>query len=124
MAEDLKRTSRRKAADTATLRPVRRGRRLAHWLLFFVAFVVVVDALAGDKGLIATMRARREYSRLAADIARARRENARLREEARRLREDPAVIEAIARRDLGLIKPGEKLFIIKDVPPPAASAKP
>jgi cell division protein FtsB len=33
------------------------------------------------------------------------------------LREDPAAIEDIARRDLGLIKPGEKLFIIKDVVP-------
>ena len=42
-------------------------------------------------------------------------ENARLREEARRLREDPSAIEEIARRELGLIVPGEKLFILKDV---------
>jgi cell division protein FtsB len=46
-----------------------------------------------------------------------REENARLRDEARRLREDPRTIEEIARRELGLIKPGEKLFIIKDVTP-------
>ena len=46
-----------------------------------------------------------------------RTENARLREEARRLREDPAAIEEIARRELGLIKPGEKLFIVRDVGP-------
>jgi len=47
-------------------------------------------------------------------------ENDRRREEARRLLEDPSAIEDLARRELGLIKPGEKLFILKDVPPPAA----
>jgi cell division protein FtsB len=31
------------------------------------------------------------------------------------LRENPQAIEEIARRELGLIRPGEKLFIIKDV---------
>jgi cell division protein FtsB len=39
----------------------------------------------------------------------------RLREEARRLREDPTAVEEIARRELGLIKPGERLFIVKDL---------
>ncbi|MGE3405088.1 MAG: septum formation initiator family protein [Vicinamibacterales bacterium] len=41
-----------------------------------------------------------------------------MREEARRLREDPSAIEDIARRELGLIRPGEKLFILKDIAPP------
>jgi cell division protein FtsB len=36
---------------------------------------------------------------------------------ARRLREDPSAIESVARRDLGLIKPGEKVFIVKDAAP-------
>jgi cell division protein FtsB len=62
------------------------------------------------------MRARQEHDRLAASIARVRAENARLREEARRLREDPAAIEEVARRELGLIRPGEKVFIIKELP--------
>ena len=34
---------------------------------------------------------------------------------ARRLREDPSAIEEQARRELGLIKPGEVLFIVKDI---------
>ena len=42
-------------------------------------------------------------------------DNAELREMARRLREDPAAIEEQARRELGLIKPGEVLFIVKDI---------
>ena len=64
------------------------------------------------------LRARQEYDQLADTIARLRAENARLREEAHRLSTDPAAIEEIARRQLGLIKPGEKVFIIKDVPSP------
>jgi cell division protein FtsB len=78
-----------------------------------------VDALVGDQGLVATFRARRQYDELAADIARLRSENAVLREDARRLREDPAAIEEIARRELGLMSPGETVFIIRDIDPPA-----
>jgi cell division protein FtsB len=96
-----------------------RGRRVVHWVLIFVASVILVDALVGDRGLLATMRARREYDELAATIARERADNARLREEVRRLSDDPAAIEEIARRDLGLMKPGEKVFIVKDVTPPS-----
>ena len=51
-------------------------------------------------------------------IAHERAENAHLADLARRLREDPDAIEEIARRELGLIKPGEKVFIVKDVAPP------
>ena len=97
----------------------RRGRRILAGLFFFVVCVLVVDALVGDQGLVATMRARKQYDELASDLERLRNENASLREEARRLREDPAAIEEIARRELGLMSPGEKLFIIRDVEPPA-----
>jgi len=100
-------------------RAQQRGRRILAGLSFFVVCVLVVDALVGDQGLVATMRARRQYDELTADLTRLRSENASLREEARRLREDPAAIEEIARRELGLMSPGEKLFIIRDIPPPA-----
>ena len=87
-----------------------------HLSLLFVASVIVVNGLVGDRGLLAMLRARHEGDRLSATIARQRAENARLRDEARRLREDPDAIEEIARRELGLIKPGERVFIVKDVP--------
>ena len=98
--------------------PGSRNRRLVQWLLLFIASVIVVDGFVGDRGLLAMLRARQEYDELAATIAHARAENARLADQARRLREDPGAIEEIARRELGLIKPGEKVFIVKDVPPP------
>lgn len=92
-----------------------RGRRLVRHVLVFVTLVIVVDAIAGEKGLLALLEARREYAALERSLERARAENAELRETARRLREDPAAIEEAARRELGLIKPGEVLFIVKDI---------
>jgi cell division protein FtsB len=86
-------------------------------VLLFIGSVLVIDALVGEKGLIAMIQARQDQRALELAVAAAREENARLREEARRLREDPAAIEDIARRELGLIKPGEQLFIVKDVGP-------
>jgi cell division protein FtsB len=83
----------------------------------FVASLIVVDGLFGERGLLAMLRARQEYEQFAATLARQRAENARLREEVRRLNDDPRAIEEVARRELGLIRRGEKVFIIKDVPP-------
>jgi cell division protein FtsB len=84
-----------------------------------VAAVILIDALVGDKGLLRSIRARRQRDLVAADIRRVRHENARLREDARRLREDPEAVEEIARRDLGLIREGEILFIIRDASGPS-----
>jgi cell division protein FtsB len=84
--------------------------------VFLVAAAAVADAIVGDRGLLAMLRARAEYEQLETAIARQRLENARLRDEARRLREDPKTIEEVARRELGLIRPGEKVFIVKDLP--------
>jgi cell division protein FtsB len=110
-------TSSDRSPAASTPAPQRRGRRALQYLLIFVSCVLVVDAIVGEKGLIAMIKAREQYRELEISLARARSENARLREEARRLREDPDAIEDIARRELGLIKPGEKLFIVKDVRP-------
>jgi cell division protein FtsB len=108
-------------ADGRSPRPAprTRGRRALQYLVVFVSCVLVVDAIVGEKGLIAMVKARQQYEALEESLARARSENARLREDARRLREDPNTIEEIARRELGLMKPGERLFIIKDLRPPA-----
>jgi len=96
--------------------------RLLTYGLVFVTVVLVVDALVGDKGLMDTMRARRQYAELAAALAQKRQENARLRDEIRRLREDPSTIETLARDELGLMRDGEILFIVKDVTGPGSSS--
>jgi cell division protein FtsB len=66
------------------------------------------------------MRENQRSRQVAESLENMRRENAQLREQARRLREeDPGAIEAAARKQLGMIKPGEMLFIVKDTDKPA-----
>jgi cell division protein FtsB len=70
-------------------------------------------ALFGEKGLIKIVRLREERDRIIADVNRMQADNKRLQEEIRRLREDPRYLESLARRDLGLIKENEILFIFE-----------
>lgn len=99
------------------LRKRQAGRRLIKVGIAFVAVVLVVDALVGDRGLMETFRARRRHLELQGTINQLKRDNSRLRTEAKSLREDPRTIEAVARQELGLIRPGEILVIVRDVPP-------
>ena len=85
--------------------------------LVFVAAAVIVNALIGDRGLVAAVRARHEHERLAASIATLKQENQRLADAVRRLKHDPKAIEDVAREDLGLVRPGEVVFVIRDAPP-------
>ena len=93
------------------------GRRVAKFLLLLTTAVVLANAVAGERGLGQTTRARQKYQQLADAIARLQRENRQLARQADRLRHDPSTIEELARRELGLIRPGEQLFIITEQPP-------
>jgi cell division protein FtsB len=109
---------KKRTADTNTTTSTQlRGRRgrIVRYLIVAVGCVLIVDALVGDRGFLAMLKARQQYRSLETSLVRSRTENAQLREQARQLREDPQAVEEIARRELGLIRPGEKLFIIKDV---------
>jgi cell division protein FtsB len=90
-------------------------RRLLNLVLGSAAVVLLVDALVGEKGFMDRMRASREYQQQAAKLNAIRRENAALRSHIIRLDTDPSAIEEIARREMGLMKRGELLFIIRDV---------
>ena len=85
--------------------------RTPRYLLMFVTSVLVANALVGERSLAAILRANQQSRDLASSIAELQRENAALREQARQLREDPRAIEHLARREIGLIRPGERLFI-------------
>ena len=74
--------------------------------------------LIGDNGYLATIRAEREYDALDASLARIRFENQDLRREIRRMRDDPTALEEVARREQGLIKPGETVVVVKDATDP------
>jgi cell division protein FtsB len=108
----------KKDADTGLggLIPQLRGRAV-QYLIVFLGSVLVVDALVGDKGVLQMLKKRQELRLLDQDVEAARARNAQMRAEIDRLKTDPAAMEELARKDLGLIKPGEKLFIIRDAPP-------
>ena len=110
------RTPVRRAAkfQPRAARPRLRGPKFLTYLLVFIAVGLLVDAVFGDRGLLDTMRAQREYAALAGRVERLREENARMREQTQRLREDPKTIESAAREQLDLIHPGETVFIIAD----------
>lgn len=90
-----------------------RRRKRLDLVLTFVACVVLVNAVVGDRGLLETWRARRQHSALVTGISHLRGENQLLRDRARRLREDPSTIEWMARQQLGLIRPGEILVVVR-----------
>ena len=96
-----------------------RRRRILTYVLWAGAVVLTVNAVVGENGYLATLRARREQAALAADVARIQLENQRLKEQARRLDKDPIAVEEAARRQLNLIRPGETLVIIRDAKPAA-----
>ena len=83
-------------------------------VLLFAALVLFVNSVFGEQGLADSLRARRQIRASQVNILSLRDDNARLRNQIRRLREDPRAIEDVARRDLGLIRRGEILVVVKD----------
>lgn len=91
------------------------------WMMMLACGLLGVNIIMGDRVPLHShklhLEAGSEHRRLEREIDQLRRDNRRMRSEARRLREDPAAIEAIARRELGLIRPGEVVFLLTDEPP-------
>ncbi len=104
-------------ADERPALPRRQPRRFWSHAVLFAATVLLVNGLFGERGLMDTIRARRTSLATARQLDRLKRDNAALRDHANRLRSDPATIEAVARGELGLARPGEILVTIKDVKP-------
>jgi cell division protein FtsB len=97
-------------------------RRESPWtgrVLCFAACVLAVNALIGERGLSETLRARREFNATIAELSRLQYENAALGDAIRRLSHDAPTIEGVARAELGLIRPGEILVVVRA---PAADA--
>ena len=112
------------SARPRSVRARRPGGRAIGYLLLFGTCALVANALVGESGLLATRMASRQQARLAGQIAALKGQNEGLREHVRRLREDPTFIEEIARREFGLMYPGERVFILRSDSPPASAAAP
>lgn len=66
--------------------------------------------ILGGNGLLRVWRMKQEVEALQRDIQTLEAENDRLAHTIDRLRDDPALIEKIAREELGLVKEGEKVL--------------
>ena len=89
------------------------------WLrraIVFVTCALALNALIGDRGLAEMLRARQQLRQTAADLESLRRTNANLSILIETLNSDVRTIENIARDELGLIRKGEVLIVLKDVP--------
>jgi cell division protein FtsB len=107
------------ARDAPAWTPIARRPPRRFWsrLVLFAASVLLVNGLFGERGLLQGRRARRAYGTAAEELMRLRQANEDLRAQARRLRNDPATIEAVARGELGLVRPGEILVTVRDLLP-------
>jgi cell division protein FtsB len=114
------------ATDTPLTRPLAKPARRP-WLsaaLVFAMAVILVDALVGDHGFAASIRARQEYARVQAALNAVRADNAALQERQRQLTSDRRAIEALAREEMGFTRRGEILFIVTPVVVKARGERP
>jgi cell division protein FtsB len=77
------------------------------WLIAFGLCIGLLSIVAGDRGLPALRKARRDTQTVALEIAALKAENAALRARAEALRHDPRAIEMVARENLGMARAGE-----------------
>jgi len=75
---------------------------------------LVVGSMFGDRGILHLMTQRQRADVLRQEIEALRAENLRLYSQIQELRTDPRSVERIAREELGLARPGETVFLIRE----------
>jgi cell division protein FtsB len=91
------------------------------WIVAVVLVALVVAALLGDNGVLQLWRLQAEVESLHREVQALEAENERLARAIAELRHDPAVIERLAREELGLVRPGERVLRFPRTPGPDAS---
>jgi cell division protein FtsB len=102
--------------SAAATTPPSLRRRAATLASLLALIALVVGSLFGDRGLLHLMAQRERAERLQTEIEELRAENGRLASEILALRRDPRAIERLAREQLGLARPGELVFLIREEP--------
>ncbi len=92
------------------------GARRKAWVLGTVIALValVVGSVFGDRGILNLVEKRRRVDELHGEIEGLRSENAQLAAEIAALRTSPRAIERLAREQLGLARPDETVFLIRE----------
>ena len=87
-------------------------------LVGILLLVLVVASIVGNRGLVRLYHMQQSRTALEREIEQLTAANAGLAEAVRALRNDPGRVEAIAREDLGLVKPGELVYEFRATAPP------
>ena len=81
--------------------------RIAVGVFGLLTVGMLLLAIFDPHGALAVHKQRAKLSQVSAEVAALEQENERLKKEIEALQHDPAMIERIAREQLGLVKPGE-----------------
>jgi cell division protein FtsB len=123
MSDNMRRSSAEAKGGSTALRGDDRSRgdvglrRKAATLASILAFIaLVVGSLFGDGGVLQVLAQRERSAALQRQNLALRVQNGRLAAEIAALRRDPRAVERIAREELGLARPGETVFVIRQEP--------
>lgn len=94
-------------------------RRLLLAVVGLGLLALVVHTLFGEHGYLALRRQQQELQRLEGEIKRLEDENRRLTEEIHSLKTDPRAVERVAREELKMARPGEKVILLPSPKAPA-----
>jgi cell division protein FtsB len=115
-----KSTRIRSTAAPPTPEPPSFLRRNARLFLGLAFAALLVHDVFGTHGLVALMKTRQEITRLRGEVAQLDKQNQDLSGQVHALKTDPRLIERIAREEMGLQRPKEKVF---KLPQPNPNAK-
>jgi cell division protein FtsB len=92
------------------------GTRRKAWLLGtgIALIALVVGSVFGDRGFLNLVENRRHVEALRLEIETLRADNAHLAFEVSALRSSPRAIERLAREQLGLARPDETVFLLRE----------
>lgn len=93
--------------------------RMRAWVLGTVIALIAlgVGSVFGDRGILNMLGEREKVDALRAELEALRSENAGLASDIGDLRTSPRAIERLAREQLGLARPDEVVFLIRDAEP-------
>jgi cell division protein FtsB len=83
-------------------------------VLLLVSVALIVHNIFGQNGYLALRRQQKELQTLHQQIEQLEQENEQLEKQIKALKSDPEAIERLAREQMHLVKPGEKVYTLPD----------
>jgi cell division protein FtsB len=83
-------------------------------VLLLASIALIVHNIFGHNGYLALRRQQKELQTLERQIEQLKFENEQLDRQIKALKSDPAAIERLAREQMHLVKPGERIYTLPD----------